>query len=197
MRKSTYKVELLFIGGEKVNFTNEISISDIASVFSVVLVILGGIFGYYQWRKNVLLKRAGYINDLTEKIRADNYIKDVIYMFDYNKKWYSMQFHGSGELEFKVDKTLSYFSYICYLKRQKIISNKEFDFFKYEVERILMNQQVQDYFYNLYHFSNKFGIPFTFKYLFEYGKKRKMFDNNFYDKNAYQKDKRYHHNLNF
>ena len=100
-------------------------------------------------------------------------------------------------MELKVDKTLSYFSYICYLKRQKIISNKEFDFFKYEVERILMNQQVQDYFYNLFHFSNKFGTPFTFKYLFEYGKKRKMFENNFYDKNAYHKDARYHHNLNF
>ena len=60
-------------------FTNEISISDITSALSVAFVILGGIFGYYQWRKNVLLKRAGYINDLTEKIRTDSDIKDVIY----------------------------------------------------------------------------------------------------------------------
>lgn len=171
-------------------FTNEISISDI-------LVILGGIFGYFQWRKNVRLKRAGYINELIEKIRTDNYIKDVIYMFDYNKEWYSEQFHGSGELELKVDKTLSYFSYICYLKKQRIISDVEFDFFKYEVERILMNQQVQDYFYNLHHFSKRFDTPFTFKYLFEYGKKEKMFDDNFYDKKAYENDEKYHHNLNF
>ena len=47
----------------------------------------GGIFGYYQWRKNILLRRAEYINELTEKIRTDKYIKDVIYMFDYNYKW--------------------------------------------------------------------------------------------------------------
>ena len=47
--------------------TNEISISDITSVISVALVIIGGAFGYYQWRRNVLLKRAGYINELTEK----------------------------------------------------------------------------------------------------------------------------------
>ena len=47
-----------------------------------------------------------------------------------------------------------------------------------------MNQQVQDYFYNLYHFSKKFKTPLTFKYLFEYGKKGKMFDDDdFYDKN--------------
>ena len=113
------------------------------------------------------------------------------------KKWYYESFHQSGELELKVDKTLSYFSYICYLKRQKIITDKEFDFFKYEVERILMNQQVQDYFYNLYHFSKKFKTPFTFKYLFEYGEKGKMFDDDFYDKSAYEKSKKYHRYLNF
>ena len=79
-------------------FTNEISISDITSSLSVVFVILGGIFGCYQWRKNVLLKRAGYINDLTEKIRTDNYIKDVIYMFDYGEEWYSMQFTAPVKL---------------------------------------------------------------------------------------------------
>ena len=178
-------------------FANEITISDVTSTVSIILVILGGIFGYYQWRKSVLLKRAGYINDLIEKIRTDEYIKDVVYMFDYNKKWYYESFHQSGELELKVDKTLSYFSYICYLKRQKIITDKEFDFFKYEVERILMNQQVQDYFYNLYHFSKKFKTPITFKYLFEYGEKGKMFDDDFYDKSAYEKSKKYHRYLNF
>ena len=178
-------------------FKNEISISDITSIISTLFIFLGGIFGYYQWRKNVLLKRSGYINDLIEKIRSNNDIKDIMYMFDYDDEWYSEKFHGSGKLEFKVDKTLSYFSYICYLKKQKIISNKEFDFFKYEIERILMNPQIQDYFYNLYHFSKKFNIPFSFKYLFEYGKNKKMFDDNFYDKNAHKKDSKYHHNLNF
>lgn len=88
-------------------FANEITISDVTSTISVILVILGGIFGYYQWRKSVLLKRAGYINDLIEKIRTDEYIKDVVYMFDYNKKWYSESFHQSGELELKIDKTSS------------------------------------------------------------------------------------------
>lgn len=65
-------------------FINEIKISDIISIISLIMVIVGGIFGYYQWRKNILLRRAEYINELTEKIRTDKYIKDVIYMFDYN-----------------------------------------------------------------------------------------------------------------
>ena len=37
-------------------FANEITISDVTSTVSIILVILGGIFGYYQWRKSVLLK---------------------------------------------------------------------------------------------------------------------------------------------
>lgn len=168
-----------------------------AYIISLIMVIVGGIFGYYQWRKNILLRRAEYINELTEKIRTDKYIKDVIYMFDYNYKWYSEQFHGSGKLELKVDKTLSYFSYICYLREQKIISDKEFNFFKYEINRILMNSQVQDYFYNLYHFSNKNNTPITFLYLFRYGEKIKIFDEKFYDENSYLYSSQYHRYINF
>ena len=108
-------------------------------------------------------------------------------MFDYDKQWYSQQFHGCGKQELMVDKTLSYFSYICYLERYKIITDKEFDFFKYEIKSILKNQEIHDYFYNLYHYSNKLRAPFTLKYLFEYGEKLGLFDADFYDRDAYKK----------
>lgn len=176
---------------------NEITISDITSIISVILIMIGGIFSCYQWRKDVILKRAGYINEMIEKIRTDKYIKDVVYMFDYDDKWYSERFHGSGKLELKVDKTLSYFSYICYLKRKRIISKAEFDFFKYEIHRILENDQVQDYLYNVYHFSNKNDTHMTFIYLFEYGEQIGIFNKQFYDKNAYSKCNGYHKYLNF
>ena len=39
-----------------------VSISDITSLISVIAVIIGGVFGYYQWHKSMQLKRAGYIN---------------------------------------------------------------------------------------------------------------------------------------
>lgn len=143
------------------------------------------------------MKRASYINELTDKIRSDPLISDAIYLLDYGKIWYSESFHSSGELELKMDRTLSYFSYICYLKKQKIISDKEFKFFKYEIERILGNQQVQDYFYNLYHFSQKLKVPLTFEYLFEYGEKNNFFDEDFYNPDAYITNFSYHQYLNF
>jgi hypothetical protein len=175
----------------------EITISDIISCVSVLVVIIGGWFAYYQWRKNIFLKRADYINELTEKIRTDEFIKSTIYDIEYNTPWYSKEFHHGGENELRIDKTLSYFSYICYLKKQRIITNREFHFFKYEIMRILVNPQIQDYFYNLYHFANKFNVPHTFKYLFEYGEKNKFFDDDFYDRNSYQTNRKYHRNINF
>lgn len=180
----------------ELKFINEITVENITDICSMLLVIVGGGFAYYQWKRSVALKRAEFINELTEKIRTDEYIRDVLYLFDYDEYWYSIDFHDSGVLELKVDKTLSYFSYICYLKKQRLISNKEFRFFEYEVDRILENEQVQDYFYNLYHFCDK-KTSITFQYLFEYGEKHKMFDDAFYRKDSYKNNKKYHRYLNF
>ena len=162
-------------------FDNTYTPSDILSIVSLVLVIIGGIFTYYQWRKTVLIKRASYINELTEKIRSDPDIKYIVYLFDYDQDWYSASFHENKVLEIQVDKTLSYFSYICYLKKQNIISKKEFKFFQYEVERILMNLGVQNYFFNLYHFAAQNNVPFTFVYLLDYGKAHNLLNNDFFD----------------
>lgn len=169
---------------------------DIIALLSFVAVLVGVIFSIYQWRKNSNLKRADYINELTEKIRTDPDIRYIVYLIDYSdslKPWYDENFHNSGELERKVDKTLSYFSYICYLKSKKIISDDEFKFFKYEIERILFNKQVKEYFFNLFHFANKFNIPFTFVYLFDYGKEINVYEEDFFNKES----KNYNHYLNF
>ena len=92
-----------------------------------------------------------------------------------------------------MDKTLSYFSYICYLFENNLIEKSEFNFFKYEIDRILMNASTINYFYNLYHFSKKCNAPITFKFLFEYGKKEKVYNEEFY--NPYSDY--YPHYLNF
>lgn len=172
-------------------------VSDFISIISVVLIIVGGIFTYYQWRNSMKLKRSEYINQLNEKMSLDEDMQEVVYLLDYSDKWYDQKFHGGGNLELKIDKTLSYFSYICYLRKEKLISNKEFGFFEYRITRILLNSQIQDYFYNLYHFSNKFNVPFTFMALFEYGRSKKLFDKEFYDPNSHLTKFKYHHYINF
>lgn len=174
-------------------FNNTIGYAEIISSISLLFVIVGAIFTFFQWKKSIKKQRADYINDLTEKIRTDTDIREIIYIFDYNEIWYNDRFQGSGDFERKVDKTLSYFSYICYLKHEKALSKKEFGFFKYEIERIVMNDQIINYFYNLYHFAQKFNCPITFKYLFDYGKKHNYFNKDFFNPHS----KNYPHYLNF
>lgn len=178
-------------------FDKTIDMSDLIAALSLLFAIIGGIFAYYQWRKSILFKRAAYINELTEKTRTDSDIQETVYLLDYGEKWYSENFHGSGELERKVDKTLAYFSYICYLKKHRLITKNDFAFFRYEIERILMNSDVQDYFYNLYHFSRKFKLPLSFYYLFNYGKDNKQYDSDFFCCDSYKTTEKYHHYLNF
>lgn len=174
------------------------TVSDVASLLTLITVIIGGLFAFHKWKKDVALRRAEYINELTEKIRTDSAIREAIYLFDYGEQWYSSSFHNSGDFELKIDKTLSYFSYICYLKHKKIISKSEFSFFEYEILRTLQNEQVQDYLFNIYHFAKKFKIPVTFYYLVEYGIKHNIFNTDFTDKSSCDKPTSiYHKNLNF
>lgn len=178
-------------------FNQKMDVSDLVSILSFIAVVIGGVFALYQWRKTVVLKRADYIKDLTEKIRTDDDIVDVIYLLDYDDEWYNNEFHGNKILERKFDRTFAFFSYICYLHKQKIISNKEFVFFKYNINRILMNNQVQDYFYNLYHFSKKLEIPFSFDVLLDYAEENKILHEDFSNSELYNTDSKFHNYLNF
>lgn len=175
-----------------------LSTSDIISILTFFTVIIGGLFAFHKWRKDVYLKRAEYINVLTEKIRTDSAVKDVLYMFEYGAPWYDEDFHDSGELELKVDKTLSFFSYICYLIRHRIITKKEVKFFEYKINIILQNLQVQDYLYNIYHYADSLNAPATFYYLIRYGLEKGLMHKDFLDASACQKNHEvFHYYLNF
>lgn len=160
-----------------------LSFENFLSLFTLLGAWIAGIFAFKQWKETNKIKKAEYINTLTEKIRTDEDIRTTVYLFDYGENWYNENFHEKENREFerKIDKTLSYFSYICYLKQQKIILEKEFSFFRYEIMRILINENTQSYFFNLYHFSKLNKSEMTFKYLFNYGEKVGVFNSDFYN----------------
>ncbi|MGI6346855.1 MAG: hypothetical protein ACOX2U_06890 [Limisphaerales bacterium] len=171
--------------------------STISIVASLIISLSCGIFGIWKWMKNLSLIQARHINELAEKIRTDKDIEDTIYRIEYGEEWYNEDFHRSRDTERAVDKTLLYFSHAMYLSEEKIIDEKEFAFFEYNIKRMLSDSQMQDYFYNLYHFSKKKNLPFPFNSLLEYAKKNKLFHCDFFDPTAYGEKPRYHHYLNF
>ena len=170
---------------------NEFSFSNLMETLTYFSIVIGGGFSVHRWNMNLKLKRAEYIKNLFNEIRSNP--KIVFYLFEYDSIWYNENFHNSKELESNVDYTLSYFSYLCYLKRNNIITNSEFNYFKYELERILTNRQFKNYIYNLYHFSKKVNQPISFVDLFQYAKDNNYFDQDFWDKDS----KKYIHLLNF
>jgi hypothetical protein len=118
---------------------------------------------------------------LVEKLRGDKDISDFIYGVDYDVHWYDERVHLSfyrneftKEFEKKADKSLSYFSYICYLFLEKEITAKEFEVFDFELVRLAQNFEVQSYLHNLYCYAYLKKIPLPFKYLFIYFKNNEL-----------------------
>ena len=74
-----------------------------------------------------------------------------MYIIDYDDDWYNDNFHGSKDLEPQIDKLLSYLSYICYLRKKKILTNHEFQVFTYQLNRTCNSFSIEEYLWNLNH----------------------------------------------
>lgn len=121
------------------------SIDQTLTVIALVFALVGGVFAWIQWQRANRLKRADFIHQITEKLRTDTEISQVIYLIEYSKPWHNMEFHGGGELERQVDTTLAFFSYICYLRKARLLSRSDFRVLDDELARIANNPSVQAY----------------------------------------------------
>jgi len=148
------------------------------SLISTILVVIGGFFAWTQWTAGTKIKRAEFINQIIEKLRFDKEMANTMYIVEYTYDWYSDNFHNS-ELEYSIDKLLSYLSYICYLYATHNIRKTEFKILKYELNRVCVSPDVQGYLWNLYHFSKKRNMECTFQYLIDYGIKCGIIQNDF------------------
>ncbi len=124
-------------------------IQEMYSITQLFFTVIGGIFVYFQWKKNVTLKRAEFIQQIIEKLRFDEGLSSTMYLLDYNPLWYDKHFHKSS-IESDVDKLLSYLNYICYMKFTGVISKKAFEALKYYVQRSLDSCSLKKYLRNKY-----------------------------------------------
>ena len=158
-----------------------VKFTDVLSFLALLLSVCGGVVALFQWHDSNKLKRAEYVNNLFKEFNNNPDVKKVLYNIDYDVDWYNENFHNSGELEQATDIALNYYSYICYLYETNLIKKREFEFYRYQVERILKNSEVQHYFYNIYHNAKYYKNEMSFSYLFKYGERNKFFDKDFYD----------------
>jgi hypothetical protein len=165
------------------------SIDNWLTLISLGFAVIGGIFALCQWKSSVKIKRVDFINQINERIRFDKKFAETLYTIEYGEDWYD--FHSKSnseeeknrkkEKEFKFDKVLSYLDYICYLKKTKNISKREFEIFKYRINRVCISRSTKKYLWNLMQFSKKNNADCTFQYLIDYGIDNKLFPKDFKD----------------
>jgi len=164
------------------------TVEDCLTLSTTILMAIGGIFALYQWRSSIKIRRSEFLKDILNTLRFDENMAKAMYTIEYNPSWYSKDFQKS-ELEFQIDKLLSFADFICYLYDMKNISYKEFIVIKYEINRICRSNSVQSYLWNLYHFSKKNSADGLFMHLIDYGIKENIISDEFKknDKNLYVK----------
>ena len=148
------------------------------SLISLFFVLVGGTFAFIQWKRNLKIRRAEFINQILEKLRFDKELVEIMYIVDYNQNWYNQSFHN-GKLESSIDKLFSYLDYVCYLESNNNIVKEEFKIFQYEINRACVSKSTQQYLWNLHHFSKKNKTNCSFQFLIDYGVKNKLFPKDF------------------
>ena len=167
-------------------------ISIVFGLLSSVAVILSAFFAYFQWKKSNYFNGIKYVQSIREQL-YDSDVAEVLFWFDYDIPWYSLEFHRTKDPQIKVDKTLSVLDYACYLKSKKYIDEDQFSIIKYDIDRAICNFHVCEYLYNLHHWTKKCGTNMSFSFLLQYGRDCGKIKEDFDDINSI----RYRHYLNF
>ena len=134
------------------------SAAEYLSLVSLIVTVIIGITGFgftiYQINKSNKAKRAEYSAELLRNIRLNERIIEATYMIDYGQNWYDSTFHGGSENEKNIDALFSQLNFVCYLRKERLLTEKEFSVFKYELARVCYNHQCRAYLWNLYHWTN-------------------------------------------
>jgi hypothetical protein len=154
--------------------------NEIVGCVTMIVAIIGLIFSCYQWWKKVQLERAERLSKLITLLRNDVRQLSILYKIDYGESWYDESFHKS-ELEGELDRFLSFYEYILYLRMNCIISEKEFRFFEYDIMRIVKNSDLRSYLFNLYQFCRDNKLTFPYQNVVDYGMQNGYIQQSFFE----------------
>jgi len=106
-----------------------------------------------------------------------------MYTIEYSEDWYDEHFHNSEE-EYQFDRFFAYLSYVCYLRKSRILKEREFRLLRYVLNRVCQNDETQTYLWNLYHFSQRSNSVCSFDELISYGLKAGILPDDFKQSNT-------------
>lgn len=164
----------------------ECTIGDIIALIALIFGAIGGCFAYLKWRKQTRVRYSEFVRDLIKSMRSDLENRETFYLIEYGNFKYSKAFHESED-EKKIDKLLTDYNYFCYLYMKSVIKKDEFGYVKYQIYRTLSNKHIQNYLFNIFHFSyltqKEKDDTFSFTYLLRYGVREGIINENIYESN--------------
>jgi len=159
-------------------------ISNIATAVSAVVAAVALLLTFLKYREKTKTDHANRMADLLERTRKDPNITNFFNKIDLSDNgWYSKSFYENG-FEQTADNALLQFEHILYLKEKKLLTEEEFSQYQYEIDKIVNDQDVQRYFFNLYHYCKRVALSFKYDKLLKYGTEKGAINSDFHDKNS-------------
>lgn len=152
-------------------------------IFTVLIGVTGGVFALIQWRKSNIIKSTELMSEITNKLRFDEVLVRATYNIDYETHFYDENFHKpDNKTAHEIDMLLEYLTFICYLKRKRILNITDLSIIEYEIVTTLEFIEVEMYLWNIYHYAKSWGIKCTFDDLIQYGFAKKILDRKEFEK---------------
>ena len=149
-------------------------------VITLASVLYGGILAFLQWRRSAGESKAKFLKSLLEEF-YNTEIVDFFYEIDYGNFTYDEEFH-LGPQERITDKALSLASYICYLRETNVVSEVEFKFFQYDIDRLARNREIRKYIHFLLGHAKKNATEFSYQQFYDYAKRKGFIKEELFEK---------------
>ena len=148
-------------------FANALGIANVsANVVTSLVTAVGAVVAYFQWRSAVSRSRAQFLEALLKEFNSNPVIQAI-----------SAEDSDRGADKFfkhdlnAIDNALSLISYVCYLAKNGLVKENEFNMLKRKLERVLSDGQIQTYLKTeqetLDNDTESSRYPMVFEYVYE------------------------------
>jgi len=131
-----------------------VELGNLAEWAQVIAVVIGGFWALYNWHLGAKSKRALFVDELLRKVRKPELSRFFYENIDREDETSFRCYKGNLEFvdgyEEVFDRYLFIISYVCYLRRRRLISLTDFQLFEYTIDRTMRSEQVICYLTDFY-----------------------------------------------
>jgi len=165
----------------KMGMFEGLKIEHYLSLLNITILIIGGIYAFFQWNSAKKLKRAEFIDKIINQTVFGASMLEPFYDIELKKKWFNRKFfEGKSKFLYGLDKILVYCNFICYLYDKNHIEEDELKIMEYYIDTICRNSDVQAYLWNSYHKHENQSKPYM--NVIEYAAKKNIIEGDFFRK---------------